>query len=324
MLVVPISYLSSKDTARRYGALAIYNLLFENRPYTRSFFNFSKTTVARSNASSNVYVGVERYTSRVCGDSASGRITLPIDTFIFIGQFSFSLDFSAFVPFERSLLLPKYAPFHISFALPAAQNVESTALREVVCPLVLPTPTPAPRMTNIRYCFPAIAHAMRPDGTVVTMPHLRVGDRVLDAQHKPSSIIAFSHRDRSRVVRPFVRLVLAGPTDRASPSRVTLLLSEGHFMMTTGCASLTSLQLTTARDVRIGDAVCMNGNKVLQVIHKNITFEAGLFNPHTASGSILVNGIAVSCYTDAVKPNLAHALLAPVRAFVKLLFFFSC
>lgn len=39
----------------------------------------------------------------------------------------------------------------------------------------------------------------------------------------------------------------------------------------------------------------------------------GLYAPHTAAGIIAVDGVVASCYTAAIQPAAAHALLAPVR-----------
>lgn len=55
---------------------------------------------------------------------------------------------------------------------------------------------------------------------------------------------------------------------------------------------------------------------VLTVMHVSDVWDQGLYNPHTTSGSLLVNGVAVSCYTSAVPFRMAHALLTPVRAAV--------
>lgn len=55
---------------------------------------------------------------------------------------------------------------------------------------------------------------------------------------------------------------------------------------------------------------------VLTVTHVSDVWDQGLYNPHTTSGSLLVNGVAVSCYTSAVPFRMAHALLTPVRAAV--------
>lgn len=39
----------------------------------------------------------------------------------------------------------------------------------------------------------------------------------------------------------------------------------------------------------------------------------GLYAPHTHAGTVAVDGVVASCYTVAVQPAAAHALLAPVR-----------
>ena len=39
----------------------------------------------------------------------------------------------------------------------------------------------------------------------------------------------------------------------------------------------------------------------------------GLYNPHTLTNDLIVNGVRVSALTDAVDPALGHALLWPAR-----------
>ena len=40
--------------------------------------------------------------------------------------------------------------------------------------------------------------------------------------------------------------------------------------------------------------------------------EQGLYNPHVPEGNIIVDTFLASCYTDAVRPGVAAALLRPV------------
>jgi hypothetical protein len=39
---------------------------------------------------------------------------------------------------------------------------------------------------------------------------------------------------------------------------------------------------------------------------------AGLYNPHTLTGQIVVDGVLASCYTRAVHPAIARLLLSPL------------
>ena len=45
----------------------------------------------------------------------------------------------------------------------------------------------------------------------------------------------------------------------------------------------------------------------------------GLYNPHTLSGTIIVDGVLASDVTTAVNPVLARSLLAPLKFTWKLL-----
>lgn len=66
--------------------------------------------------------------------------------------------------------------------------------------------------------------------------------------------------------------------------------------------------LKVARDVRVGDRMSSGlVRNVRRVVRK------GLYNPQTESGVIMVDGIVVSCYTEAIQPIVAHALLSWVR-----------
>ena len=46
----------------------------------------------------------------------------------------------------------------------------------------------------------------------------------------------------------------------------------------------------------------------------DVVERVGLYNPQTVAGDIFVDGVLASTYTTAVEPELAHALLTPLRA----------
>ena len=64
--------------------------------------------------------------------------------------------------------------------------------------------------------------------------------------------------------------------------------------------------------LQVGDLIEENG-KPTTVLSVSNEVAIGLFNPHTLSGDIMVNGVKTSSYTAAVAPGLAHAALWPVR-----------
>lgn len=169
---------------------------------------------------------------------------------------------------------------------------------------------------------------------------LRVGDVAAAApgagRGGPSEVYAFSHAAPG-VTSRFVRLVTAGVEgdarhaganataaasgafgappaacgaggpDRRRRRRRPLLLSPGHYLWVNG-------RLAAASTVVAGDALIAADGTRAVVTGVSRIVASGLFNPHTLGGSLVVDGLAVSCYTTAVRVGVADALLAPVRA----------
>lgn len=63
----------------------------------------------------------------------------------------------------------------------------------------------------------------------------------------------------------------------------------------------------------------MNNGQLVTVQNVDEVTDVGLYNPHSLSGSLVVNGYDVSCYTRSVHPPVAHGLLLPVRAMFRAL-----
>lgn len=146
-------------------------------------------------------------------------------------------------------------------------------------------------------CFPAYAEAELSDGSLVRMDELRIGDNVRVSTDAFSPIVLFTHRDALARTRQ-VHIKLADGK--------SITLSAGHYLPING-------KLSAARDVTIGDKLAVD-NDVVDVVHVNMQMANGLYNPHTAAGTIVVDGITCSTYTEAVPANTAHAILSPIRA----------
>lgn len=146
-----------------------------------------------------------------------------------------------------------------------------------------------------RACFPAHARVVTPHG-VRRVEQLRVGDVVMAAPGVFSPIAMFSHRDAQATSR-FVTLF-----SRSN----TLSLSHGHLLYVNG-------QLKAAESVRVGDSLRLEDGSTASVEAVDQVEASGLYAPHTLHGDIVVDGVAASCYTTAVKARVAHALLAPLR-----------
>lgn len=151
-----------------------------------------------------------------------------------------------------------------------------------------------------RVCFPPSAMARLADGSARRMDELRVGDELADlSSSSPSSpLIGWTHAD-SRARARFIR------ADTALYG--SLVASEGHFVYADG-------KLRPMKDVRVGMTLSHESGLDVPVSNVSAFISKGVYNPHTLSGDIVVDGFRVSCYTTVIRPSAAHALLAPLRA----------
>jgi len=150
-------------------------------------------------------------------------------------------------------------------------------------------------------CFPADARVKTPKGDV-SMEKLNLGDKVLSADGTYSEVHFFSHRVAQKSYR-FVQISLADGG--------ILEMTGGHYLPVNGA-------LSPARSVRAGDHVEKADGALVPVVGVSVAMKRGLYNPHTLSGTVVVNGIRTSVYTTAVHPALGHAILSPLRGFYRL------
>jgi len=164
----------------------------------------------------------------------------------------------------------------------------------------------------------AAASAAAADAAVlVAVRDLTHGHVVRDGVDGPSSaspIYFFSHRTPT---------VPAGGV-----VVVTLTTAGGHRLTVTGghlvyaaprAGSPSPPALVAAASVAVGDALLTaNGSRTAVASTRSSVLPAGhaagLYAPHSVSGSLLVDGLRVSCFTTAVRPAVAAAALSPVRA----------
>lgn len=177
------------------------------------------------------------------------------------------------------------------------------------------TPTAEPEDEDSA-CFPASATVELVDGSHIAVGggSLGVGTTVRTSASTTSDVFAWSHATTGGR-HPFIAITTeaAVPIGRGnvtvldgSVREAPLLVSPGHYVYV-------GQRLTTANAVAVGDTMTAGDGKPLVVTAVARVSAAGLFNPHTLDGRIVVNGVLVSCYTRAVHPALAGALLAPVR-----------
>lgn len=161
-------------------------------------------------------------------------------------------------------------------------------------------------------CFPSSASVHLIDGTTKPMGSVEFGDVVQVAHssilsrtsttsnmtHSYSTVLGFSHRVHDVVYDDFMTIT----ADDGS----SVTLTPGHYTY--------APTLKRAADVRVGDRLQRADGTEGRVVELRYRVRGtGLFNPHTESGTIVVDGLVQSCYTESVQAAKAHALLAPVR-----------
>jgi len=162
-------------------------------------------------------------------------------------------------------------------------------------------------------CFPADATVERRDGAVVRLVDVAVGDEVRVAPGSGpaawSPVYMFTHKLPGGA-HTFVEMTTAaGAVLTATPSH--LVYASGAQVPAGSVAVGDALEVIPP-GTPAGEAV---SSRVVAVRH---VVRAGLVNPQTLHGDVVVNGVRASTWTTAVEPAVASGLLAPVRAAFRL------
>ena len=99
----------------------------------------------------------------------------------------------------------------------------------------------------------------------------------------------------------------------------TISSSMGHYLIATKANMPANFRtLVRAADIRVGDFLWTASSTELEHVLVARVIEGtmqGLFNPHTPSGTIVVNGLAAATFTDSIFPSIfLHAIVTlPAR-----------
>ncbi|XP_013418790.1 uncharacterized protein LOC106179620 [Lingula anatina] len=166
-------------------------------------------------------------------------------------------------------------------------------------------------LTSQYWCFGGSSTVRLSNGSVTPMAKLSPGDKVLCVRDDGSvgfeEIFCFGHAD-SNCQTIYVHL--------ETSTGQHLLLSYGHYIHASSNSTSFPFSLKAARDIRVGDGVFVyhpatNAIFMDEIVATGSKKVTGAFCPHTLSGTIIVNDILASCYTDSVQPLVAEKLLMP-------------
>ncbi|KAI8509889.1 gTPase, IMAP member 8 [Branchiostoma belcheri] len=157
-------------------------------------------------------------------------------------------------------------------------------------------------------CFPAfsVLATVSVDGvTELPFYSVSVDDEVRASADTFEPIFIFSHALED-VLSTFIEVTTEkGKAVSLSQSHLITIIKDGERVT------------VPAREVKKGDKVfsvdessgCLTPDKVVNVHN---VLKSGQYCPHTYSGSLIVDGVFVSCYTDKLPLRLAHGLLLPL------------
>nr|APD15681.1 hedgehog [Antalis entalis] len=175
-----------------------------------------------------------------------------------------------------------------------------------------------------RGCFSQYGKVFTETSGWTQMSQIDVGSRVLSMTKEGSiefsEVIAFLDRDNTSTA-VFLTLTTVGGG--------SVTLTPKHLIYTIGSTesdgeerSFTNLRTIFAEEIEEGDQIVLtdtNGDLRLEEV-SNITYSTqfGLYAPLTTHGTIIVDGVVVSCYAYFNNIDLTHAVFAPMRTMYSL------
>jgi len=155
-------------------------------------------------------------------------------------------------------------------------------------------------------CFPGTATVVTPNGPK-SMHDVELGDvlRVVtsDGKLQWSPVCAFAHREAT-MVAPFVQL---------STKTRQIALSHEHLI---AIMRGNSIHHIPAGEVSVGTSLVacqQSGVYSDTVVNVAVVHKQGIYAPFTLEGTLVVDGVAASCYAATRSHTAAHAAMKPVR-----------
>lgn len=213
-----------------------------------------------------------------------------------------------------------------------AASTSGSAAPPAAPPVAPASPSPSPAQLRTAKdnpeCILGSSMLEKDSGAPLSVVESRVGDFVASGYDDVSGavqysrIYAFSHADRTAIsATPLVVITTA--------ANLSLTLTQGHLVPVREASRLAEkgrerssaayARLVAASEVRerkdaVFDARLFRWVPVSVVRRRSaVGRDSGLYNPHTEAGSIIVDGIVVSCYTTAVSRWQADIMLAFAR-----------
>lgn len=167
-------------------------------------------------------------------------------------------------------------------------------------------------------CFHGNASALLESGARKSIGDLQPGERVLSSFDAGdmvfSEVLTFLDRDPTAHGLFFTLRTQAG-------SQISLTAAHLVFVSEGNCSEGAepvpgTLRTMHASAAQLGQCMLVSGSKtgrLSRISRVSVTVKTGLFAPLTQHGTIVVDGVAASCYAVVDQHQLAHWAFAPLR-----------
>ncbi len=192
---------------------------------------------------------------------------------------------------------------------PYIRERQRKALLQRICDVTCKNMEPFTKADIPKFsCFPGNGMCVTNDGQNIPMSQLKAGDRVLTADSTGGllyeDLFLWSH------AIPHTKATFISVTTEHGK---VLRLSPGHFLHVQAIGNLLRAQDVRPRDIIFAVHPDLSIMRKERVVSVERVAGRGLYCPHTTGGSLVVDGVIVSCYTDLFPPTITHHVLAPVR-----------
>lgn len=160
-------------------------------------------------------------------------------------------------------------------------------------------------------CFPATSRVLLESGASISMRQLRIGDKLrtlgANGETTASEVIAFLHKE-THTQAEFYKLETSGGN--------AITLSPQHLIFRKENFS-SPISVIFASEINLGNLLYVSSGSDFQyqeVTRITMVTEIGVYAPLTTQGTMLVDGVLVSCYATWPSHDAAHLAMAPLRA----------
>jgi hypothetical protein len=170
-----------------------------------------------------------------------------------------------------------------------------------------------------KVCFSGSTQVETLDRGTISISDLKRGDMVKTYDQKQlkwvySKFVTYLHKDES-VVGKYLSI--------KTSSNKTLTISSHHFIARLNRNQNSKIEFVFAKYLQINDLLITENSLGDEIIEIENVLEKGAYAPLTESGTISVNSIYASCYSNTIVHEIAHIVMQPIILINKLIDFFN-